>query len=232
MGVEFPAAAPAAPHHIGDALPTVQALVQEQSIHAGLARIAAFSSAISSEAERMFGLPVLTRDSNSEMQAVVAELRNMSKVLADSRSEILALAPPPLGGVKLNEAGGTLDGVVAETERATLEIMKQAENIQSVALRLNRLSNEDLGAELSEMNQAATAITVACIFQDITGQKIRKVMSTMREIEARVGALVNLMGIEGEELLALRSLPPTLLNGPSSAAEGGLAQDAVDDLFG
>jgi hypothetical protein len=230
MGKEFPAAK--APHHIGDQLPTITAMQQEQSIHAGLARIAAFSSAISAEAERMFGLPVLARDSSEEMQAVVAELRSMSKILADSRSEILALAPPPLGGVKLNEAGGTLDDVVAETERATLEIMKQAEQIQAAAMRLSQISRDDVGAELAEVNQAATAITVACIFQDLTGQKIRKVMSTMREIETRVGALVGLMGIEGEELLALQALPAPLLNGPSTAAEGGLGQDAVDDLFG
>lgn len=231
MGMEF-AAQEAGPHLMGANLPTVQATQQEQSIHAGLARIAAFSSAINAEAERMFGLPLLARDNNAEMSAVVAELRTMSRVLADSRAEILAFAPPPLGGVKLNEAGGTLDGVVAETERATLEIMKQAEHIQAVTLRLSRRSKENLGGELAEVNQAATAITVACIFQDITGQKIRKVMSTMREIESRVGALVGLMGIEGEELLALQALPPPLLNGPSSAAEGGLAQDAVDDLFG
>lgn len=205
---------------------------QEQSVHACLARIASYSAAISAEAERMFGLPALSRDRDEEMTAVISELRTMSQVLAESRSEILAMAPPPMGGVKLNEAGDTLDGVVSETERATLEIMKQAERVQAVATRLSQSNNPAFGSELAQVNEAATAITVACIFQDLTGQRIRKVMSTMREIEARVAALVGLMGIEGEELLSLTAIPPSLVNGPSTVAEGGLGQDAVDDLFG
>jgi chemotaxis protein CheZ len=77
---------------------------------------------------------------------------------------------------------------------------------------------------------------MACAFQDITGQRIRKVLSAMRSVEERIATLVALMGIRQEDLPshqddAAPGSDAALLNGPSSSAEGGLGQTAVDDLF-
>jgi chemotaxis protein CheZ len=202
-----------------------------QPFQAGLARIAGHSAAIAAEADRLFGLPPAAADGNAAVTAMLDEMRAMSRLLAESRAEIVAMSPPPGGGVQLQQAGDTLDAVVGETECATLEIMTQAERAQAAAARLHAGTSPEIGADLAEVNEAATAIVLACIFQDVTGQRIRKVMTTMRDIEARIAALVTLMGIEASEFEA-PAAAPTLLNGPSSAAEGGLGQCAVDDLFG
>ncbi|WP_235035385.1 protein phosphatase CheZ [Roseomonas sp. 18066] len=217
-------------------------------LRSGLARIAGQAAAIAGEIDRLMGLPQAgsanagadagtaedTAEETDRLAQAMEEMRGMSKLLAETRAEVIGLAPPPMG------LGDTLDAVVGETEGAAFEILRQAERAQAAAGRLHAGTSTDTGADLTEVDEAATAIVLACAFQDITGQRVRKVLSTMRAVEARVAALVALMGISPEETQA--PAPPAatdekrpdahLLNGPSTAAQGGLGQSAVDDLFG
>lgn len=196
----------------------------------GLARIAGHVAAISGEVDRLLGMPMGTAEDGDRLSQVMAEMQGMSKLLADTRAEIVHLSPPPTG------LGDTLDAVVDETEQAAMEIMKQAERAQAASGRLTSGASTDTKADLAEVDDAATCILMACAFQDITGQRIRKVLSAMRSVEERIATLVALMGIRQEDLPQdAGGAPPgsdaALLNGPSSSAEGGLGQNAVDDLF-
>ena len=201
-------------------------------VHAGLARIAGHVAAISAETDRLFGLAPAEGGAGPVEPSVLDEVRAMSRMLAETRSAIISMAPQSGGTIRLHEAGETLDVVVGETERATLEIMHQAERAQAAAARLHAGTSTDAAADLSEVNEAATAIVMACIFQDITDQRIRKVMTALREMEDRVASLVALLGIESGDMVRAAPAETPLMNGPSSAAEGGLQQGAVDDLFG
>ena len=196
----------------------------------GLARIAGHVAAISGEVDRLLELPFGGAGEGETLAQALAEMRAMSKLLSDTRAEIVGLSPPPTG------LGDTLDAVVAETEHAAMEIMQQAERAQAAAKRLHDGgSATNTAADLAEVDDAANCILMACAFQDITGQRIRKVLSAMRHVETRIATLVALMGIGQEEALRPDGAPPgseaALLNGPSSSAEGGLGQNAVDDLF-
>lgn len=158
------------------------------------------------------------------------EMRAMSKLLAETRAEVVGLSPPS------NDLGDTLDSVIDDTEGAALEILRQAERAQAAAGRLHAGTSADTTSDLAEVEDAANAIVLACAFQDLTGQRVRKVLSTLRQVEARVAALVALLGISPEEQNAVAEALPArpdahLLNGPSTAAQGGLGQSAVDDLF-
>ena len=199
----------------------------------GLVRIAGHLAAINGEIERMLGLGLVPeRKAADRLGRALDEMWAMSQLLAETRAEVVGLAPPS------SDLGDVLDAVVVETEKAAFEILRQAERAQAAARRLHDGTSTDTKRDLEEVNDAATAIVLACAFQDITGQRVRKVLSTMRQIEVRVAALVELMGIRPEETRAqqLAAAAPSgeakLLNGPSSAAEGGLGQSAVDDLFG
>jgi chemotaxis protein CheZ len=214
------------------------------SLRSGLARIAGQAAAIAGEVDRLMGLEQAAGGGPNGGAGVEApageadrlaqameEMRGMSKLLAETRAEVIGLAPPQMG------LGDTLDAVVGETEGAAFEILRQAERAQAAAGRLHAGTSTDTGADLTEVDEAATAIVLACAFQDITGQRVRKVLSTMRAVEARVAVLVALMGISPEETRPATPAGPAgpdahLLNGPSSAAQGGLGQSAVDDLFG
>jgi len=81
----------------------------------------------------------------------------------------------------------------------------------------------------------ATNILMACGFQDITGQRISKVVSTLRYLEERVDAMIRIWGVDGippdEIPQARKDTRPDahLLNGPSLT--GGVDQSAVDELM-
>lgn len=211
------------------------------SPRSGLSRIAGHAAAIAGEVDRLLGLERaaagaglgIEADGTDRLRQALDEMRGMSKLLAETRAEVVGLAPPPMG------LGDTLDAVVGDTEGAAFEILRQAERAQAAAGRLHAGTSTDTGADLTEVDEAATAIVLACAFQDIAGQRVRKVLTAMRLVETRVAALVALMGISPEETqpagpaTADAARPDAhLLNGPSSAAEGGLQQSAVDDLFG
>ncbi len=196
----------------------------------GLARIAGHVAAISGEVDRLLGVRIPVPGDEDRLAQAVVEMRAMSRLLADTRAEIVGLSPPSTG------MGDTLDAVVAETETAAMEIMQQAERAQAAAGRLTDGSSTDNKADLAEVSDAAMSILMACAFQDITGQRIRKVLSAMRHVEGRVASLMALMGIgEAERPSRVDGAAPgseaALLNGPSAAHEGGLGQTAVDDLF-
>jgi chemotaxis protein CheZ len=74
----------------------------------------------------------------------------------------------------------------------------------------------------------------ACSFQDITGQRISKVVGTLREIEGAVDKLLNLFG-PGDadplpEMEDTRSEDEQLLNGPQLDGQG-VSQDDIDKLL-
>jgi len=206
--------------------------VSEPSSQSGLVRIAGHVAAISGELDRLLGRnPTSDRKAADKLGQALDEMWAMSQLLAETRAEVIGLAPPP------TDLGDVLDGVVTETEQAAFEILQQAERAQAAAGRLHDGSSTDPKRDLEEVNDAAMAIVMACGFQDITGQRVRKVLSTMRQVEVRVAKLVTLLGIRPEETEAKQAaMAPVgdarLLNGPSSATEGGLGQGAVDDLFG
>ncbi|MFN8734396.1 MAG: protein phosphatase CheZ, partial [Hyphomonadaceae bacterium] len=74
----------------------------------------------------------------------------------------------------------------------------------------------------------------ACTFQDITGQRIKKVVDTLTHIEQRLERFASVMGVEDaelEETLEDKRKRENLLNGPALNGPE-VAQDDIDALFG
>ena len=81
-------------------------------------------------------------------------------------------------------------------------------------------------------------ILMACGFQDLTGQRIKKVVNTLHYMERRVASMVEIWGIEAgtatTEIVAMAEgderPDKELLHGPQ--AEGaGVSQADIDALF-
>ena len=78
----------------------------------------------------------------------------------------------------------------------------------------------------------------ACNFQDLTGQRITKVVATLKFIETHILRMMEIWGgldafkdIQAEAI-AEREGDARLLNGPKIDGEGGHAsQDDIDSLF-
>ncbi len=123
------------------------------------------------------------------------ELEELAGYIAGARQEIAALRPDQIASQHIPSATDELDAIVAATEDATHKIMEAAEQIEEIAPNLAEPHNESLCA-------AVTNIYEACGFQDITGQRISKIVNTLRHIETKVEGLVALFSDEIEKYRA------------------------------
>ncbi|HBM87610.1 MAG TPA: hypothetical protein DD437_03595, partial [Rhodobiaceae bacterium] len=126
----------------------------------------------------------------------------MSASIQQTRSEIAAIKPTDGGNNRIMSATGELDAIVTATERATSEILAAAERTQEIAEKLKEQgANEDL---CDELEAHATAIFMACSFQDITGQRTTKVVQVLHYLEHRVNSMISIWGVEpGDEERAM-----------------------------
>ncbi len=160
--------------------------------------------------------------------SIYRECRALSDYIANARKEIASLQPVDLESARIPRAGLELDAIVQQTETATNTIMEAAEEIMGA-------DTEDHEAYQATTMDAVMRIFEACSFQDITGQRISKVVQTLTHIEERVLELRNLMGITAEDIQeAMDEDQPTgdaaLLSGPALDGEG-IDQTAVDELM-
>jgi chemotaxis protein CheZ len=161
---------------------------------------------------------------NEKKQPLVGVLEYLSEHIRATRQEIGALKP---GGSDdfLSSTADELEEIVAETGRAANEIMGAAEAVEAIAA--------GLGAEARDALQAATTrIYEASAFQDITGQRITKVVRALQQIEARIEALATACGnaVTGSKRDNAAEGDAALLNGPQ-LAKAAATQDEIDSLF-
>jgi len=113
----------------------------------------------------------------------------MAQTIVRMRAEILAIKPSRSGPFDAMEE---LDSIVQTTESATSNILSAAEQVQEIAwtMRESGLS----AAVCDELDARATEIYTACSFQDLTGQRIRKVIQLLHYLEDRINSVVSAQG--------------------------------------
>jgi len=167
------------------------------------------------------------------------ELDAISGSIQRTKQEIATLHAHTPHRSQVASVTDELGAVVSGTEQATNSILEAAEEIDQIATALvSRLSTDD-ATMVQGISSRVITIFEACNFQDITGQRISKVVNSMKFIEERVNRMAQIWGgLESFSNVEVLS-PPTregdeaLLNGP--ALEGDptrTSQDAIDALFG
>ncbi|MHB1207173.1 MAG: protein phosphatase CheZ, partial [Rhodospirillaceae bacterium] len=141
--------------------------------------------------------------------AVYLELKHLAEFIQDTKTEIAALRPDVVKSEYLPTAADELDAIVAATAQATNTIMDAVDSISAAG-------------NSPEITDAVTKIYEACTFQDITGQRITKVIKVLKVIEERIDRL--LIAVGGSEPLSLSAL--------DAASSAGVDQDSIDALFG
>lgn len=179
---------------------------------------------------------LLGAERKHEVQLLKTELRGLANSIQQTKSEIAALRPANSDVDRLLVVTNELDAVVSATEGATQTILDSVEQVDTAATAIHSHNPEPAVARLAdEIKENVIAIFEACNFQDITGQRITKVVNTLKFIEERVEAMIEIWGRESFEDLPS---PPEvehedkdakLLNGPQLAA---ISQDDIDKLFG
>jgi chemotaxis protein CheZ len=158
-----------------------------------------------------------------------AELEALARFIQHARREIASIRGAEAGG-PIPAATDELDAVVGATEDATNRIMDCCDVVQGVAGRVDPES----GAVLVD---AVTRIYEACNFQDVTGQRISKVVRTLKHIEGKIETLVETLG---EDVFRGRGPDPRPDHRPDHRPDpqprragpgpAGDAADAADDL--
>ncbi|MGD1876905.1 MAG: protein phosphatase CheZ [Kiloniellaceae bacterium] len=169
---------------------------------------------------------------------VYADIEALARYINTARAEIADLRPDDINSEHLPAATDELTAIVGSTEQATHTIFEAVENIETLT--------EKMEPEIAEQVSAAvTSIFEACGFQDITGQRITKVVTALQQIESKVDALLQAFGddikVDGDSKASTKkktapSGAPArpdedLLNGPQ-LPENAISQDDIDALFG
>jgi chemotaxis protein CheZ len=167
---------------------------------------------------------------DTEIQVIVRELAAVADYIGHMKQEIAALKPNELSRERIPSANDELGQIVQATASATHTIMAAAEEI----LGASDLSDKAY-RELVETR--VLAIFEACSFQDITGQRIGRVLDALGQIEKRLNRFANAVNVrdsaEGpdpEEALRQARREVLLLNGPQDE-DAAIKQDDIDALF-
>lgn len=164
---------------------------------------------------------------------IYAELETLARFINNAKKEIATIQPSDIHSQHIPLATDELDAVVGATEDATNRIMDACDQMMALA--------GDVPAEVSnKLMDITTGIYEACNFQDITGQRITKVVRALKHIEQKVEALLVALGEEVQRrhpaMAAAAEPEPTgegdakLLNGPSKPG-AGIDQAFIDSLF-
>lgn len=161
------------------------------------------------------------------MRTFYAELKTLSDTIDKLHSDIVASKSSAVGGHHVPSATDELDAVVGATEQASATIMDACDTIQGA---LEGVENQEAK---DQINAQVMNIFEACSFQDITGQRITKVVKTLREIEDSVEGLLKLVGEPDSETggyVDNRDEDEKLMNGPQLDGQG-MSQEDIDKLL-
>lgn len=161
--------------------------------------------------------------------AIYSELGEMAREIANMKEELALLRLSDMRDEHIPTAGRELDAIVEATEEATNTIMSAAEEIMGA-------DTADVDAYQALVSDKVIDIFQACSFQDITGQRISKVVSTLNALDKRITILVEklkimrITDVAVDETSSEKRAREQILHGPQFKGEG-VSQDDVDAYF-
>jgi chemotaxis protein CheZ len=174
-----------------------------------------------------------------QCEKLKVELDLIHDAISRTKREIAVLHGKSFNGEEMAKVNGELGAVVGGTEQATQQILEATEAIDQAATALSRNISPDQQKLLSEeIQERVVSIFEACNFQDLTGQRISKVMATMKFIENHIMVMMEIWGgvdairAHAPAIVDDREGDARLLNGPKLDGDVGHAsQNDIDAMF-
>ena len=147
----------------------------------------------------------------------------MAAAIAQTKREIAAIRPEGEQQGHAGVAADELDAIVESTEKATQDILEATEQIQEIAWSIREEGVRDEVCD--ELDKLVTEIYTASSFQDLTGQRISKVVSVLGYLKDRLEAMRQIWGdddtVEVHGAVSETENPDAhLLNGPQLVGNG------------
>jgi chemotaxis protein CheZ len=164
--------------------------------------------------------------------ALAKDLVELREIIEDVRKQIHSGQSEDIAGKHIPEATDELDAVVQATAEATGTIMDSCEAIQALTPQAPSEVAAPIEAEIMKIFEA-------CSFQDITGQRISKVVRAIAMIDDKVDSLLAGLALLDDSQSETPS-PETqqtepqddsqLLNGPQ-LPDKAISQEDIDKLL-
>jgi chemotaxis protein CheZ len=170
---------------------------------------------------------------SEDAAALRQQIESLSTTIMMTLTEVATIRHPMMEDDRVLAAVDELDAIVTATEVATDRILGATEQLDDLAAHFAQPGVDPAEAR-RRIGEVTTTIYEAANFQDVTGQRIAKVMALLRDVDLRVMAIIRHLG--GEEKLFALPAPQckegdaALMNGPQDEA-AALGQDAIDNLF-
>lgn len=166
-----------------------------------------------------------------DQREVYRHIAELAQIIDDLKKQISSYAPQHVKNTHIPDATDELDEVVKATAEATNTIMGICEEIETIASGIDEVKHQEISARV-------TQIFEACSFQDITGQRIKNVITTLRVIEEKVDKIMDTLGdkvglkVSDSRFVKTVSVDDdkSLLNGPQMA-DKAITQDDIDKLL-
>ena len=179
-------------------------------------------------------LATMAGDLTAKESVLLAELEGLGRTIARAKAEIAALKVEDIRDAHIPSATDELDAIVEHTAHATNEILDCCETLEQMQAELS-------GDAADKLQGAVTRIYEACSFQDITGQRIGKVVTALKAIEGRIASVVSAAsGMPGPNAGPVPVVAPApdnkrtegekLANGPQLPG-AGVSQSEIDRLL-
>ena len=176
---------------------------------------------------------------HNEIERVRGEVQSIAGRIEQTKREIGALKHPLAREDKLSTASMELSAVVSQTEDATSRIFDGVERIEEIAREVRSMQIDEYAqSRVAEISDLCTGIIEACSFQDLTGQRINKVVRTLAFIEERVSKMLEIWGpgeierlpLPDDDPLHIKDTGGVVLHGPQDTDKTNSQAD-IDKLF-
>ena len=165
---------------------------------------------------------------NREVFTYIAEL---AEIIDSLKKDIRSQSPEHVINSHIPDATDELGAVVSATAEATDKIMGTCEEIEQFAETLSPEQRDALTGKVTQIYEA-------CTFQDITGQRIKNVVTTLKLIEEKIDRIMDTLGDKVgvklpdgkfEKVVSIND-EKSLLNGPQMQ-DKAITQDEIDRLL-
>jgi chemotaxis protein CheZ len=205
--------------------------------HEFMTEIRALRSLIAPQAPTGREAMEISRAQIAEAHAYKAELELIHTALRRSREEAAAISGRGALPPDISRASRELAAIVSGTEQATQQVLQAAEDIDQTANALNAALKGGYEKGLAnDIRDRVVQIFEACNFQDLTGQRVGKVVEILAFLEEHIARLMEIWrGIEQFKPVVLEgpaAAGENLLHGPKLAGDTGhSSQTDIDSLF-
>lgn len=214
-----------------------------------------FKAEMLEELREMLGIPPETEDelTETEVELDVAqaevqrlkeeqtllktEIRALSHAIEETKTEVAALYQSDDDANRMAVVQHELDSVVSATEDATGRILEAVEAADQAAHNIVDTAQDPYVKQLAEeISEQVTRVFEASNFQDLTGQRLNKVVNTLKYVEERVASVIEIWG-EDEFAEAKTVAVPKGLDDLDKTVEKKfdnierISQDDIDKMF-